>query len=660
MRYEPPILKFDLNDPNEAGNLAEQLSQDDRRSLAQHLIELVGIDQRSMEDWLGGAKSYLSDLERESKGPNTAEQAGSTEDADQPATELTLSAMIQFSARATDALLGEPDLAKSSEPGAEPLAAWVSSQLRTVDQAWMTDTDPLIVHMSVTGLAWRKRSFDEYDKVFRSHFLTCEEVIINANVRSVERAPRITHKFQRYPYEIDRSIARRHWVDYEPEFNENDPQAPKNFYETDLWIDFDGDEIDEPWTVVVSTDDTPEIIKIRPRWSKKTVVNTNEVLFFKPVIRFYPYRFLPDPAGNFLPKGFGWLLRRIEDSADSLLASIDDTARSSAQNGGIYGGGGFGLPDKVELKGNRLTQVPTDGQPLAQAVQLFPTKEVSQGSVAILEKMITLGDRIAGTLNTLENAPASMTATLAKGLIDSGAQVQSAVHRRMVMSMTGEFRAFVAMADAYDQLPKGLSGADAGNIAVTADPQLATEMHRSAMASVYMELLQAPLVFNPLKVGLRMLQVLRIPNPEELIATPQAPEATPKEKGEIAVKMTEAQTKRMLAIGQIVNELAQARKALVDAQAGTVDIRMALLQMAQLENAVQQMITEGASNANAVGGDGMGQQPGNGGAPQLPAPPQGSGDDALFAGAAGGSTGAGQGFDAVPPGANAAPAAGAA
>ena len=131
------------------------------------------------------------------------------------------------------ALLGEPDLAKASEPGGEGLAAWVSSQLRTKDPNWTLDTDPLVVHMSVTGLAWRKRSFNREDRVFHSYFRACTDVIINANVRAVERAPRITDQFERYPYEIERSIERGHWVDYDPQFDENDPQAPKRFYETD-------------------------------------------------------------------------------------------------------------------------------------------------------------------------------------------------------------------------------------------------------------------------------------------------------------------------------------------------------------------------------------------------------------------------------------------
>lgn len=647
--FDPPVIKLDLNEPEKFGNVAEKLDVDDRRMLAQQLLELIAIDKSSMGEWLSKAESYLDKIDRDQSvmPQGDAEQRGSGEEGGSPSTGLTLSAVVQFSARATDALLGEPDLAKASEdtPEAIPLASWVSSQLRTYDPDWTIDTDPLIVHMAVTGLAWRLRTFDDDDRAFHSHFLTVREVIINSNVKSIERAPRITRVFQRYPYEIERSIQRKHWVDYDWRNDETDPQAPKDFYEIDLWIDLDGDEIDEPWTITIARDDMPEVVKIKPRWSKKTIINTTDQLFFKPVHRFYAYKFLPDPDGSFFPKGFGWLLHSSEETANQLLASILDTAKSESDNGGIVGGSGFGLPDKIELKGNRVTAIPTE-RPLTDAFQAFPIKSVSSGSVAVLEKVITLGDRLAGMLNTLENAPASMTATLAKGLIDSGTQVQSAVHRRMTMSMTQEFRSFVLMADAYDMLPDGTSVSMAGAVAVTADPELATEMHRSALGSMYMQMIEAgakvPGSFSIQVCALRFCQTMRLPNPAQLVAPPpQQPQATPVEKLEGMVAIEKERTNRMKVQADNVLKLTQALKTLVDAQSGTMDMRTALLQMALLEHSVQQLMAEGGGAGS--GFDGVAQPPGNGGAdPALP-PPAGPGGDAISAGPAGGPGDAGPG-----------------
>jgi len=611
-----PILKLDLTKPQDFGNVAEKLDSDERRTLANDIIELIGIDEQSMSDWLGKAKGYLDKIENEENdNPNDREQEGAGEEPP-PKTEMTLSAVIQFSARATDALLGEPDLARASEPGGEELASWVSSQIRTKDPNWTLDTDPLIIHMSVTGLGWRKRDFDDVDKVFHSSFRPCTCVIINNNVRSVERAPRITDEFERYPYEIDRMIERKKWVDYEPVYDERDPQAPKRFYETDLWLDLDGDKIDEPWTVAISRDDMPEIVRIKPRWSAKTVVSTSEVLFFNPIRRFYPYRFLPDPKGGFLPMGFGKLLDRTESSADRLLGAIVDTAKSESENGGVLAGGGFGLPDKVELKNNRIATVNTDGAPLANRFSAFPVKSVSPGSVATLEKLMTLGDRLAGTLNLLENAPSSMTATMAKGIIDTGTQVQSAVHRRLVASMTQEFRMVVQMADAYGMLPEGISASGKDGVAVTADPSLATEMQRTALAGIYMELMKDPMTKWD-EVRMRLYRTLRLPDPQKLLGQgPQAPQATPNEKMKGMIGLGKLQIDQMKAKGAVAVQLTQALLNMVRASGGMLDNRAALLQMAQLEQTVQELMA-GANNADGIL-SGMAQQPGDASAGNIP------------------------------------------
>ncbi|MEL7086824.1 MAG: hypothetical protein AAGL98_00030 [Planctomycetota bacterium] len=634
---ETPVIAFNVNEPESFGNLAEKLDVGTRRTFAVDLIELIAIDERSMADWVAEAKGYLETLEngRGNEMPQNREQEGSGEERP-PGTEMTLTAVIQFAANATDALLGEPDLAKASAEGAEPLASWVSAEVRTRDPNWILDTDPLVVHMAVTGLAWRKRSFDEIDRAFHSYFLTCTEVIINSNVRSVERAPRITHEFERYPYEIERSIQRKHWIDYEPMYDEADPEAPKRFYECDLWIDLDGDGISEPWTIVVSRDDTPEVIKIAPRWSRKTVVNSSEKLYFNPVHRYYPYRFLPDPKGGFLPMGFGKLLHRVQSSADRLLASIVDTAETEAENGGVLAGGGFGLPDKMELKQNRVTTLNTDGAPLANRFTMFPAKQVSPGSVQVLEKILTLGDRVAGTLNLLENAPASMTATLARGIIDTGTKVQSAVHRRLVSMMTREFHQLVRMADAYSMLPRELSASDAGSVAVTADPQLATEMQRSALANVYMELMQDPLTKWD-EIRLRLYRTLRLPQPEALLGSPPTPQATPFEKIQGAVHLMKQRTEQIKTIGGVAVQLTQALKNLVDANGGMVDNQAALLQMAQLEYAVQQLMQGAQDAGNSINELGsMAGQPGNQSPPGLPAPQAGANGGEVPGGQSGG------------------------
>jgi hypothetical protein len=600
MEFQSPKLKLDLKAPEDIGNLAERLDESDCHSLADHVIELVKIDERSMAEWLGKANGYLDDIDKDANESMMAsEQAGSGEDNAVPSTSLTLSSVIQATARITGALLSEPDLVKASEPGGEPLANWISSQLRTVDPDWVVETDPLIMHMCVTGLAWRKRWFDEHEGQFRSSFLNVNEVIVNADAKTLDRVPRITHKIEKYPYEIMRSIQMGHWIDYEPNFDDIDPQELQEFYETDMWMDMDGDGYDEPYTITVNLEDVPCAVKILPRWTRKTLIDTKDRLTFGAVRRYYAYKMIPDAKGKFFPRGFGWLLSKTEHSADRLLASIDDTAKLASENGGVAAIGGIGLPDKIELKGNRLTTINTDGRPVNDVVSFFPTKQVTPGMFQSLDKLMTLGDRLAGTLNLLENAPASMTATLAKGIIDNGAQQHSAVHRRIIGSITEEVRSFAAMADAMDHLPDEIDGRRP--IEVTADPNMATELHRGVTAQAYHDMLQMPLVFNPHEVGLRYAQIMRFPNPQKLIAPPMPdPQATPLEKSQLMLDMEKEKTNRIKANAQSAFQLASAVKALADAASEGVNIDLMRAQITQLEKTMEQLASD-TGNVGSVG-----------------------------------------------------------
>jgi hypothetical protein len=612
-KFQTPSLTLDLNAPETFGNLAESLDDSERRLLADDIVELVKIDLGTMDDWLGKANGYLEKINSDvnTSASDSREQDGSN-DSEPPSTALTLSAVIQYAARATGSILSEPDLIKASEPGGEQLAAWVSTQLRTVDPNWVTDTDPLCLHMGVTGLGWRKRWFDEYEGQYCSSFLTVNEVIVSAKVLSLARAPRITHAFERYPYEIERSIAMKHWVDYNPRFEDIDPQKPQKFYETDLWLDLDGDGYDEPWTITVALDPMPTVVKIKPRWTKKTITDSADQLVFRPFRRFYAYKLIPDPEGSFFPKGFGWLLERPEAAADSLLASITDTAQSSAQNGGIASTGGIGLPNSIEIKNDRLTTINTDGQPLANVLSLFPQKQVTPGMFQSLDRMMTLGDRLAGTLNLMENSPASMTATLARGIIDTGSQVQSAIHRRLIGSMTEEARAFALMADAGGQLPDGVEGVLP--IEVTADPNMATELHRAVTAQAYLGMTQNPVVFNVKEAGLRYCQTMRFPMPEKLIAQLPPPQPSPVERADMMVKAEKEKTARIKANAAAGLAFAQAIKTLMEAQQGAFNLAVARQQMMALEQTMEAL----NGDANSLGGDGAGVagQPDNPGAPQ--------------------------------------------
>lgn len=200
---------------------------------------------------------------------------------------------------------------------------------------------------------------------------------------------------------------------------------------------------------------------------------------------------------------------------------------------------------------------------------------------------------------------------------------------------------FAQMADAYGQLPDGVQASAADSIAITADPQLATEMQRAAAGNIYMGMLEHPQVFNPFEAARRFLDIMRIPQPEKLLQQPQPPQLTPAEKAKALEAMQKAKTAHVQVMGKLAVDITTAIKNLVDANGGTVDTRVALLQAQQLEMIVQDLIQQSANN-DAGPGD-VAPQSGDPSPDSVPAQPPGGGGDAVPVGIPGGAGDAGSG-----------------
>jgi hypothetical protein len=65
MDFQSPKLKLKLEAPENIGNLAEKLDENELHTLADHVIELVKIDERSMSEWLGKANGYLDEIDKD-------------------------------------------------------------------------------------------------------------------------------------------------------------------------------------------------------------------------------------------------------------------------------------------------------------------------------------------------------------------------------------------------------------------------------------------------------------------------------------------------------------------------------------------------------------------------------------------------------------------
>lgn len=562
--YDTPKLTFNVLKPEDK-NYADGLQFDpaERQRFGEWLCGLIAVDEGSMRQWLNRAKADIKRLEEDRDATPEDTTASDGTPGNNVGSDVVLGAVMQFHARFVDSFLSEPDFVKAAVEGAEKLAEWVSMQLRVVDTGWASETDRMAPHVALTGMGWRKRWVDRRRGLFESCFLPVTDVIINASAPSVERAPRITHCMEKYPHEIYPLVKRKDWCDYTEREKESDddPHAPVGFLECHTWLDMDKDGYDEPWTVTIH-EASKEVVALYPRWSASGVIESsnedgkrqrrgNRSYTFRAHQHFSAYTLLPSISGRFHGRGYGWLLRRLEASADGLLQGAVDIVKAGAEDGGIVGDMGGGMPTSIMLKKDRLTSVPVDGQGLAANTVMFPAKQLPPSVPQMVDALVGYGDKLAGTTAALSGSdtPANMPATTAVAIVQQGARVHSALHRRQWECMTLEIRNFVDLAKQMEMLPQELMGVPTEGLVCTADQQLSTEMGRNMMASYYASIATDPYT-NPVEVRIRTHKLMRVPNPEKLMQQPPPQQGRPadeKDKLKHAIDMLKTQQTGMTA-----------------------------------------------------------------------------------------------------------------
>src|SRR5205814_793673 len=114
------------------------------------------------------------------------------------------------------------------------------------------------------------------------------------------------------------------------------------------------------------------------------------------------------------------------------------------------------------------------------------------------------------------------------------------------------------------------------------------------------------MVFNPFEVGRRYAETMRFPNPEKLMAPPmQKPQATPQEQSEFMLGVEKEKTNRMKMQAASVLQIAQAMKALAEADATAGNLEALRAYTVRLEQTLEQM-NNGADSIGA-GNGGMAQ-----------------------------------------------------
>lgn len=663
-------------------NLAGQLTPSARAHWGAELIRMVGIDEQSRSDWEIAARKGLEMADvftrRDMPDSVTGADGEETNEAPAPRYPLVTQAIIEFAARSYDGLMSDPQIVKATAnvseeshqavpgpngpepapanappipPGASPAASpatrlnrlsdFLSYAVMVKDPNWQDDTDRLLHHLACCGLAWRKRWYNPDKGAHVSEFVTAFDVIVNNTVSNFEDVPRLTHRLMVYPHRVRQHVASGFYYDVDSsEVDHADTQKPMEFYEVHTWLDLDEDGIDEPWIVTIQKS-SQRIVRLTTGFDTTGIEareprdgGIKDPVAFTQLKFFTPYHFVPSFDGSFHSQGFGHVVSRLNQTIDEIIAAIVTAAKRNNSNGGLVGRVGAGMPESIDIRPDELQVIPTDGADLASNVVMFQTREIPQTLFAVLGLLTDAGKNMTASVD-LEGAPANMPATTAMAIVDQGMRLHSSIHRRVWRAMGHEFQQLFDMArkntrTALTFAYQGSEGvvnpadfADIPNIAVGADPNLTTTMHRAAMAEYYRGFLGDPQT-NQTVLRQRMHELMRIPEPEKLV-TPPPQEPPPdimaklitakaaelraqNERDKLMISSLESEQKTRLLAAQAMEKVAVTMSLLLDIRRGVgIDATMGVVAPgmkkdaggAPGEGATGQPPTEGG---NAAGG----------------------------------------------------------
>ena len=568
------LLKFVQID-----NIANLLDDDQLHEIAEDAAHGFDIDEDSCSAWIEMNKEALKMIKAETNNEYTQNYAHS-----KVIYPLLASANIQLASRliphlvrnnkvAECAVLGpDPDGMKAAK--AERVSDFFSYDLLVDSDSWLKESHKLIHMVCAWGTGYRKLRFDVGQDKVLSEVLSPEDVIINTNTSSIEKARRITIRNFMTKNEITEHIRSDRFLDIDVEKLKAGPSGDcedsRDLQDTNpvyeileqfCYIDLDEDGYEEPY-IVYFHKDSDKVLGIYAGYEAEDIHVNDKGKIKKIVPRPYvvDYHCIDDPAGKYHSMGLNHLLFHQNKSITSVLRQLIDSGTLANQQGGFTTKAFKTKKRAIEQELGKFTQleIPPNVDIRSQIMPL-PFKEPSQVLFSLLGLLIDAGKETGFVTQALigdsegQNVPATtMLAIVEQGTRAFKPMVQKLFHSlkkefKMMFYLYGKFSSldrFVRYNDLDIQISKDIFDATELDIMPVADPTQSSEAHVYMKIQALQQMLQTPLanVLNIQALAMRILKGLQIDKPEELIAPPQQPAPDP--------KMMELELKKQIAEGK--------------------------------------------------------------------------------------------------------------
>lgn len=538
-------------------NLAEIIDAMELGTIASDLVQRIGEDDQSRNEWLTTRANGLRTLGLKIEDPRAAIDAtAALEGMSSVRHPMLLEAVLNFWANATGELLpaGGPvkvedkmDTTAESQELAEQFEGDFNYYLTTIATEYYPDTSRALFNVGFGGCVFKKVYRCPLRERPVSESIDAVNLIVSNAITDIKNSARVTHVVTMrpsvlkrmqlagayrnvpitapvgvVPNPVDETIGEIQGVQLNTMQMDD---REHTIYECYCELDIPGFEdkrdgkttgLPLPYRVVLDKD-SQQILEIRRNWREdddtKTAKSPFIVYMFVPGLGFY---------------GIG-LLHILGNTTNALTAAWRETLDS-----GMFANfPGFLYSKLMGRQNTNEFRVPpgggapieTNGMKIQDAVMPLPYKDVSQAFVEFQKHIEELGSRLGGAAQVKvaegrQDAPVGTTLAM----LEQATKVESAVHKELWRAQSEEFQLMKALfrehpqdfIDAMKQKGstdwdegKFLQALDEASIVPQADPNTPSHMHRLMKAMGLIQLDKAyPGEMSPTKIVKRVVAML--------------------------------------------------------------------------------------------------------------------------------------------------------
>ena len=460
---EEPVVE-DAPEDDFAKNLAEDMDERDLEDLASQLISDFKNDKETRSDW---EDSYTKGLDL--LGFKYTVQTRPFQGASGVTHPLLAEAVTQFQAQAYKELLpadgpvrtqviGKVDLEKEEQ--ATRVKDFMNYMITEQMEEYTPEFDQLLFYLPLAGSTFKKIYYDEVLERAVSKFVPAEDLVLPYYTTSLVDCERITHVIRMTDNEVRKNQVAGFYRDIDLTQAENTQSDIKSKYNSlegvsksseaddtrtilEMHVDLDLEDdnnVKIPYIVTID-DTTQEILSIYRNYKEQDRK-------MKKINYFVHYKFLP--GLGFYGFGLIHMIGGLSTAATSALRQLLDAGTLSNLPAGFKARGMRIRDDDQPIQPGEFRDVDAPGGNIREQFQLLPFKEPSATLFQLMGFCVDAGKRFAGIADMQmgeDSANRAVGTTIA--LLERGARVMSAIHKRLYYGMKQEFKILARVFSEY-------------------------------------------------------------------------------------------------------------------------------------------------------------------------------------------------------------------